>query len=142
MKRIIDFDSRELYIGPEIKPRKKKERDAKGRYLKGCNGCTGKKKHFSEEGMKKLLENLKKANKATGRKWTNNGRKVVGIRKDGSFVVFPSANESERRLGLCHGVVSNRCSGKTVNRFIGDFYWYWESDNAWIDFINSLKDEV
>lgn len=126
----------ELRLEPEIKP---KTRDSKGRFLKGCNECKGKKKHFSAEAKEKLLENLKKAQKATGRKWTNNGRKVVGIRADGWVVVYPSANEAERRQGLCHGVISNRCSGKTENRFINGFYWYWEDDNKWIEYANSLN---
>lgn len=130
----------ELYLEPEIKS-EKRTRDANGRFLKGCNECKGKKKHFSKKGKKKILENLKKAQQAIGKKWTNNGRKVIGIRPDKSFIVFPSANEAERRLDLCHAVVSNRCSGKTTNRFIGGFYWYWESDNSWVDFLNSLNNE-
>lgn len=129
--------SMELRLDPEVTP---KTRDSKGRFLKGCNECKGRKKHFSEEAKKKLLENLKKAHKATGRKWTNNGRKVVGIRDDGRVLVYPSASEAERRLNLCHGVISNRCSGKTVNRFIGGFCWYWENDERWVEYVNGLED--
>lgn len=126
----------ELYLEPERKP--SKERDVNGRFLKGYNGLKGKKRVITEKLRKSFLENLKKAN-AAERKRIGNGRSVIGIRPDKNVVVFPSANEAERRLGLGHGVISYRCNGRTRNRFIGGFYWYWENDPKWIEFINNIQ---
>lgn len=126
----------ELYLEPERKP--SKERGSDGRFLKGYNGLKGKKRVVTDRMRKSLLENLKNANKATGRKWTCNGRSVIGIKLDKSVVVFPSAKEAERRMGFGHSVVSYRCNGRIANRFAGGLYWYWEDDPEWVEFINKL----
>lgn len=129
----------ELYLPPIIpEPAKPRIRDEKGRFLKGCNGCKGRKVKFSEEGMKKIMQNLQKAIAAKGRKGTNNGRKVIAISNDGKITCYPSANFAERANNLCHGVVSNRCSGKTSNREIGGLSWYWEDDDRWMEQVNEI----
>lgn len=128
----------ELYLPPIIPEQQKPTRDAHGRFLKGCNGFKGKKRKISEEGMKRIMQNLQKAIATKGRKGTNGGKKVIAISPDGKVTCYPSASFAEHTNNFCHGVVSQRCNGKTKNREFGGFLWYWESDDRWMDKVNNM----
>ena len=130
-----------LYIPPDIEYKKKDEdRLPNGHFKKGhhLNEKYSSKRVVTSKMRKAMIENLKKATKKRmefGREYK--GRKCVGVKPDKSFCVFNSCRHAERVIGITNSIVSKRCNGFIENRFAEGFFWFWEDDNKWIDFINN-----
>lgn len=136
-----------LYIPPDIEPKKcKNDRLPNGRFKKGhnLNKEYSKKRVVTQKMRDAMIENLKKATTKRiefGREYK--GRKCVGIKPDKTFCVFNSCRHAEHTIGITNGMVSKRCNGYIENRFAYGFFWFWEDDNKWVDFVNnSTKSEI
>ena len=67
-----------------------------------------------------------------------NARKVIMIREDGRWFVFPSASEAGRKTGIQDTNIRKTC--RKERRTAGGFRWFYEDDNEWLEIIN-LKEK-
>lgn len=138
------YDNKEyglLTLEPVSKTRQK---DAKGRFVKGYTPHNKGKKwdeYFSEETQKKILKNLKHVGGYKNR----NTKKVIAITESGKWMVFPSAREFAR----CQHVIASgvyRCVRQNSTdlypnekRTAGTEYkihgmrLYYEASKVWLD---------
>lgn len=106
-----------------------------GRFLPG-HSSFNKGKNWSEWMSKKSqLHAMKGWKNLKGRRdiggW--NAKKVVMIREDGRWFVFPSASEAGRKTGIQDTNIRKTC--RKERRTAGGYRWFYESDNEWLDLI-------
>lgn len=107
-----------------------------GRFLPGHASFNKGKKWSEWMSKKSQLHAMKGWKNLKGRRdiggW--NARKVVMIREDGRWFVFPSASEAGRKTGIQDTNIRSCC--RKGRRTAGGYRWFYESDNEWMEIIN------
>lgn len=135
-------DNFTLYVQPESKSNN--ERFLNGRFKKGHNlNSKFKKREFTDSMKLAVIKNLEKA-KASRIKYGSSyfGRKCVGIKPDKTFIVFQSCRYAQKIIGVTNGRIALKCNGKIKSRYACGYFWFWEDDLSWLDFMNNLTDDI
>lgn len=113
-----------------------------GKFRKGHKLNNGIKRKVTKRMKNAMMNNLEKAllsRKVNPIKY--NGRKCVGVRPDKTFVVFQSCRYAQKVLEKPNGTIANKCQGRRKNRYAYGFFWFWEDENEWLDFIDNATDD-
>lgn len=137
-----NMDNCTLYIQPKIK--KDNGRFSNGRFKKGHNLNSGfKKREFTDSMKNAVMKNLEKAKKSRMEYGSSYfGRRCVGIKPDKTFTVFQSCRYAQKIVGVTNGRIALKCNGKIKSRYACGYFWFWEDDSSWYDFMNNLNDDI